>query len=74
MSNRTMLEFNHDYCPKIEDEALFARQIATYLRSGDISYLPDGVTFFGRRHHSEPCPLGEPPRGWDNDKPPQSQS
>jgi hypothetical protein len=66
MSNRTMLELNHDCCPR-EDELLeWARALRLYMRSGDPEKLPDGVTWFGMRHHSDPCPLGEPPRGWDN--------
>jgi hypothetical protein len=69
-----MLEFNHDYCPSLEDCELFGRQLRLYLMSGDRSYLPDGVTFFRRRHHSDPCPLGEPPHGWDNTLQSKSQS
>jgi hypothetical protein len=71
MSNRSMLEFNHDYSPRYSDEALiaWAKAMRLYLGSGDPTMLPRGVTFFGMRHHSDPCPLGEPPRGWENEKP-----
>jgi hypothetical protein len=68
MSNRTMLEFNHDYCPRDEDLIAFAKDLQTYMRSGDPKLLPYGVTWFGMRHHSTPCPL-TPPRGWMNEKP-----
>jgi hypothetical protein len=66
VSNRTLLEFNHDYAPKGDEVESFAHAIARYLRSGDPTLLPRGVTYFGMRHHSTPCPLGEPPRGWNN--------
>lgn len=70
MSNRTMLEFNHDFAPLNNPINLeqWAMKLRRYLRSGDPTELPEGVTYFGMRHHSEPCPLGEPPRGWDNEK------
>lgn len=72
MSNRSMLEFNHDYCPKDFGSAVdWADRIIRYLRIGDVRQLPKGVTFFNCRYHSEPCPLGEPPRGWDNKQEPQ---
>lgn len=66
-----MLEFNHDRCPPSDEAKLLAwsRALRDYLRSGDPEDLPDGVTYFGRRHHSDACPLGEPPRGWDNRQP-----
>lgn len=67
MSNRTMLEFNHDCTPHGDDELLeWARQIQHYLSSGDPTLLPNGVTWFGMRHHTTDCPLGAPPRGWSN--------
>lgn len=70
MSNRSMLEFNHDYYPRRQEETAFCQAILNYLRSGSPRDLPRGVTWFGMRHHSEDCPLGEPPRGWDNEKRP----
>lgn len=68
MSQRTMLEFNHDFCPTDDTAKEFAASLVRYMRSGDAQWLPDGVTFFGMRHHSSPCPLGDPPLGWHNDK------
>lgn len=71
MSNRTMLEINHDRYPHgPEEEQRWLRDMLAYLRSGDPTTLPRGVTWFGMRHHSEPCPLPKPPRGWDNNEPP----
>jgi hypothetical protein len=62
-----MLEFNHDHCPDDERKAAeFALKLMQFLRSGDPKLLPSGVTFFATRHHSDPCPLGKPPRGWQN--------
>lgn len=74
MSNRSMLEFNHDFAPRDVDDLntlRWARRIIDYLRGGDPKALPEGVTFFGRRHHSDPCPLGTPPNGWDNERAPR---
>lgn len=73
MSNRSMLEFNHDRAPHGEAETdAFLQGLRGYLNSGDPKLLPPGVTWFGMRHHSEPCPMGEPPRGWQNDKLPNA--
>lgn len=66
MSNRSMVEINHDY----SIDAAWLDKMRRYINSGNPACLPDGVTYFGMRHHSEPCPLGEPPRGWDNEKTP----
>jgi len=65
-----MLEFNHDACPPEDEQQLlnWAKQLRWYLCSGNALLLPPGVTHFGMRHHSEPCPLGEPPLGWNNEK------
>ncbi len=57
MSNHTLLEFNHDYCPKLEDAQKWAEGIIIHMRTGDISSLPQGVKFRHMRHHSEPDPL-----------------
>lgn len=58
MSNRTLVELNHDFGPSghIEDRLAWAAAMARYLASGDPKELPHGVTFKHRRHHSEPCP------------------
>lgn len=71
MSQRSMLEFNHDHSPSNEEFDAWALALRRYLRSGDPKLLPYGVTFFRRRHHSEACPLGKPPRGWDNHEAPK---
>ncbi len=69
MSNRSMLEFNHDAVPHdFVTAAAWADKLLAYLRTGDPTLLPDGVTFFNQRHHTEECPLGEPPRGWQNNR------
>ena len=62
MSNRTMLEINHDMVPfDYNDLRVWVRQIRDYMRSGDPADLPRGVTWYGMRHHSEPCPIKRPP-------------
>lgn len=60
MSNRTLVELNHDYCPPIRDDAKllkWAKQMVHYMYSGDRRELPHGVTFKHMRHHSEPDPM-----------------
>ena len=52
MSNRTLIELNHDFCPR--HLLNWAEAMRTYMRSGDPATLPDGVTFKGMRHHSDP--------------------
>ncbi len=72
MSNRSMLEFNHDHAPfgAVETDR-FLEGLRRYLSSGDPKHLPTGVTWFGMRHHSDPCPMGDPPRGWTNQAKPE---
>lgn len=59
MSNRTIVELNHDACPR--DDALslieWALRMRYYMGNADPTYLPNGVTFLHYRHHSEPLPL-----------------
>jgi hypothetical protein len=59
MSNRTIVEINHDHCPR--DDALelieWALRMRYYMGNADPTYLPSGVTFLHYRHHSEPLPL-----------------
>lgn len=58
MSNRTLIELNHDYTPETDAEVLaFGQAIAAYMRSGDRRLLPKGVEFKWSRHHSDPCPM-----------------
>lgn len=69
MSNRSGLEFNHDHLPhSFLDCVAWVDQLLGYLNTGDKTLLPKGVTYFYQRHHSDPCPLGEPPKGWNNNK------
>jgi hypothetical protein len=57
MSNRTLVELNHDYCPKDQELKAWAYDVQMYMRSGTKQYLPVGVTFKHMRHHSEPDPM-----------------
>ncbi len=59
MSNRTLVELNHDYCPPNNDIELlkWARNMRNYLCSGLKDELPKGVTFKHIRHHSSPDPM-----------------
>ncbi len=64
MSNRSLIEINHDYWDRIRDDpAAFAAALVRYLNSGSTLYgVGDelrryGVTVHGMRHHSE---------GWEN--------
>jgi hypothetical protein len=58
MSNRTLVELNHDFCPHGDEELMrWAVAMRTYMTSADKKFLPDGVTFKHFRHHSEPDPL-----------------
>lgn len=59
MSNRTLVELNHDFAPGRSTRALaeWAAKIVTYLGSGDKNDLPYGVTFKHIRHDSEPDPM-----------------
>lgn len=60
MSNRTLVELNHDHCPDLRDGSkllAWAERMAMYMRSGDKGSLPPGVTFKHIRHHSDPDPM-----------------
>lgn len=59
MSNRSLVELNHDHCPPDDDTALnrWARAMRNYMGSGDKRDLPPGVTFKAMRHHSEDDPM-----------------
>lgn len=58
MSNRSLLELNHDHGHKIdEDPAKFNEVLQRYLSSASKENAADleryGVRVFGMRHHSE---------------------
>jgi hypothetical protein len=59
MSNRTLVELNHDYCPHDDDDSLltWARAMRYYMGSGRKEDLPHGVTFKHIRHHSDADPM-----------------
>lgn len=65
MSNRTLVELNHDLCPDFHDDRellAWAESMAEYMRSGNKDCLPIGVTFKHIRH-----PLGAGPDGWSRE-------
>ena len=72
MSQRSMVEINHDIAEF--DNPNWTRQFGFYIKSGDPTDLPPGVTYFNRRHHSVPCLLGDPPRGWSNTEQPKLEA
>lgn len=58
MSNRTLIELNHDFTHYVEGEPeAFARALAAYARSASKENAEKlerwGVKVFGMRHHSE---------------------
>jgi hypothetical protein len=58
MSNRTLVELNHDYCPQSpEAVAALGQCLVDYMRSGDPKCLPRGVTYKHMRHHSDKDPM-----------------
>jgi hypothetical protein len=69
MSNRTIVELNHDYCPRDDAQELieWALRMRYYMGCADPAYLPSGVTFLHYRHHSEPRPLEPQKRGRDRE-------
>jgi hypothetical protein len=62
MSQRSLIEINHDLSPQEDEESLlaFARSILLYIYSGDKGCLPDCMELKWRRHHSDPCPFDNP--------------
>lgn len=61
MSNRTLVELNHDYCPSLGRDGVclqvWAESMAEYMRTGRKKSLPRGVTFKHMRYHSDPDPM-----------------
>lgn len=59
MSNRSLIEINHDFAPKADPEHLegWAERWLDFIRSGDANNLPQGVTLLWERHHSQGCPV-----------------
>jgi hypothetical protein len=57
VSNRTLVELNHDYCLRDAELEAWAKQMQAFMRSGDKDELPDGVRWKHSRHHSEPDPM-----------------
>ncbi len=59
MSQRTLVELNHDFCPPNDIDALavWARKIRRYMASGDKAELPYGVTYIHSHHHADPDPM-----------------
>ena len=58
MSNRSLIELNHDLGPTcLEESHLFGERLDDYLRSGDKDMLPRCATLIAMRHHSEPEPI-----------------
>ena len=64
MSQRSLVEINHDIAEF--DNPAWVKQFDLYIGSGSAKDLPPGVTYFYRRHHSDDCPMGDPPFGWSN--------
>jgi hypothetical protein len=52
VSNRTLIELNHDYCPRDQELLDWAKKMQLYMRSADKRLLPKGVTFKAMCHHS----------------------
>lgn len=60
MSNRSLVELNHDYCPNVRDDKAcleFGRKLARYMGSAQKRDLPNGVTLKHYRHHTDPDPM-----------------
>lgn len=55
MSQRTLLELNHDHTALIENNPdLFIKMVLAVMRDAqEGEHLPSGLTYHGTRHHSE---------------------
>ena len=61
MSMRSMLEINHDFSPYTDEEKeKWLKSMLAYFACGNPKHLPEGVTWFGMRHHTQPCLLDAP--------------
>lgn len=62
MSQRTIIELNHDLCPRDNPAELlaWAMMMRLYMGGADQSMLPNGVTYLYRRHHADESPLPIP--------------
>jgi hypothetical protein len=62
MSQRSLIEINHDFMPGPSDAELldWAKRMRSYIGSGSREDLPKGATVFWRRHHADPCPFENP--------------
>lgn len=60
MSNRTLIELNHDHCPRNAEQALqLGLALMAYMRAADPAELPQGVRFKHFRHHTDPDPMAD---------------
>ncbi len=56
MSNRSLIELNHDYTLEATDEAAlleWAREIHRFMRTLEVDDLPLGITYYQTRHHED---------------------
>ena len=55
MSQRTVLEFNHDFLHQMETDPDFAKKLISKIKENDWSQGPrvPGVRKVGERHHSQ---------------------
>lgn len=66
MSNRSLIEINHDFCHELNDAVL--EKLKAYLRSASRETANDlkrhGITVVGMRHHSGQYYLDGEPEGF----------
>lgn len=66
LSNRTLIELNHDYCPKNERAAeIFGLKMQMFMMTGEESDLPQGAKLISWRHHSENFVIGKTVEGFE---------
>ncbi len=54
MAQISLLQFNHDFTPSSGDHLEFGYAIASYMRTLDKDYLPQGVALVETRHSDDP--------------------